>query len=214
MVARHALAVSGLMAAACSEFTVTEQDDPPLAEPPGEVEDDDFGTAPDWNDCPHGFVGSYYNLPNDHPDLEPDPDADVLIDDPDLLDWWDDGWLAFQRFDASLDQGSGWWPVDEGLADDPAYFSARWTAWMRVNEALPIELVLGASTDAFVFVNGEVVASRVAAESAEVRIETIDLPTGQFPLEVRFAHRGGDSGLRMRFASEHVAVCYPEFGDE
>lgn len=213
--ARPMTGVVALVAlAACSEFTVTGQDDQPAASSPDVEDSDDFGDAPDWNDCPHGFVGHYFNLFDDHPDLEPDPDNPVVIDDPDLLDWWDDDRLIFERFDPSLEYGSGWWPVDEGLRSDPAYFAARWTAWIRVNEALPVDLVLGATSDAFVYVNGDLKASVVGSPELETQVVTIDLPTGQFPLEVRFAHRTGDSGLRMRFASEHVAVCYPDFGDK
>ncbi len=202
-----------VLLAACSEFTVTEQDDLPPADPPGATPDDDFGDAPDWNDCPHGYVGNYYNLPADHPDVEPDLDEPVVIDDPTLLDWWDDDHWAFERFDASLEQGSHWYPVDEGLAGDPDYFSARFTAWIRVNASAPVELLLGASTDAFVFVNDALVAAVTGSAELEPEVVTLDLQTGQFPLEVRYAHRAGTAGLRMRFTSEHVAVCYPEFDE-
>lgn len=201
----------GLLLCGCNEFTVRQTEDLPPAQPPGEGDGDDFGDAPDWNDCPTGYVGRFFNLPFDHPDMEPDPDADTIIDDPDLLDWWSDDRLSFERFEPSLEYGSGWWPVDEGLADDPAYFSARWTAWIRVNEALPVELVLGAVSDVFVFVDGDLVASVVGSDELDAPIVELDLPTGQFPLEFRYAHRMGESGLRARFVSEHVAVCYPDF---
>jgi hypothetical protein len=73
--------------------------------------------------------------------------------------------------------------------------------------------VLGGSTDVFVFVNDTLVASQTHRDHLEPEVVEVDLPTGQFPLEVRSAHRFGDSGLQIRFASEHVAVCYPEFDD-
>ena len=198
---------------ACNEFTVTEQEELPAAEPPGGTTDDDFGDAPDWNDCASGYLGNYYNLPSDHPDVEPEDDEGAVIEDPTLLDWWSEDRLVFERYDASLDLGAEWWPVDEGLADDPEYFSARWTAWIRVNEALPVELVLGGSTDVFVFVNDALVASQTHRDTLETEVVEVELPTGQFPLEVRSAHRFGDSGLQVRVASEHAVVCYPDFDD-
>lgn len=201
------------LAGGCNEFTVTEQEELPAADPPGGTTDDDFGDSPDWDDCASGYIGNYYNLPADHPDLEPDPEGEAVIEDPTLLDWWDEERLAFERYDPSLDLGAGWWPVDDGLADDPAYFSARWTAWVRVNEATPVELVLGGSSDVFVLVNDELVASQIGRDELETEVVELDLPTGQFPFEVRFAHRTGDSALQVRVASPHAKVCYPEFDE-
>ena len=198
---------------ACSEYQVKKGEDRSPVAPPGAEDPDDFGAAPDWNDCPTGYLGRYYNLPADHPDLEPGDGAESALIDPNLVDWWDEERLSFERFDPSLDQGGGWWPVDEGLAADPDYFSARWTAWIRVNEAQPVELLVGATTDIFVFVDDELLFAETGREDFEPHVVALDLPTGQLPLEFRFAQRMGDSALRARFLSEHVAVCYPDFSD-
>ena len=115
----------------CNEYVVTEQPDPPVAEPPGSSDPGDAGDAPDWTQCQEGYLGHYYNLTVDHPDVE--PEGEILpVEDPDVFDWWDENRLVFERYDASLDQGASWWPVDDGLAEDPAYYAARWTAWVRV----------------------------------------------------------------------------------
>lgn len=205
-----------LWAVACGgqDATVRAVDEPvqPVQQPPDD-DGGDEGQAPDWNACPTGFLGTYYNLPVDHPDVEPAvfeaPDFD-----PDLVDWWDGGYQAFEQFDPSLEMGPNWWPVDDGFEGDPAYWAGRWNAWIRVNEELPVELVLGASTDVWVLIDGEVVARQHSDGVVEPETVVLDLPTGQFPLEVRLAHRTGDSGLRFRFASEHVAVCFAEYSDE
>ena len=40
---------------------------------------------------------------------------------------------------------------------------------------------------------------------------TLDLPLGQTPVEVSFAHRRGDSAVALRWVGDHVNLCYPEF---
>ena len=196
----------------CNEYVVQEQPDPPVAEPPGASDPGDGGDAPDWTQCQEGYLGHYYNLTVDHPDVEPDGEL-LPVEDPDVFDWWDEDSLAFERYDASLDQGLSWWPVDDGLAEDPAYFAARWTAWIRVGASGEKRLVIGATSDVFVLVNDALVASVQASETFEPVDIPVQLTAGQFPLEVRFAHRTGTSGLRVRFASDDVTVCYPEFDD-
>ena len=206
------LALSLLPALGCNEYVVKQQPDPPVAEPPGSGDPGDAGDAPDWTQCQEGYVGHYTNLPADHPDVEPE-DAVLPVEHPDVFDWWDEDRLAFERFDPSLDLGAAWWPVDEGLEADPAYFAARWTAWIRVGASGDTPLVIGATSDAFVLVDGELVASVQAEDRFEPAEIAVPLTAGQFPLEVRFAHRMGTPGMRVRFAAEDVVVCYPSFDD-
>ncbi|HCH62580.1 MAG: hypothetical protein CL927_18580 [Deltaproteobacteria bacterium] len=210
-VERVALLCLAIGACGGQDATVTFKEEPvePVEQPPAE-DDGDEGLAPDWNNCPTGYLATYYNLPVDHPDVEPmvfeEPDFD-----PSLHDWWDAQYQAYEEFDASLEKGSNWWPVDDGLTDDPRYFSAVFNAWIRVNDDEPVELSLGASTDVWVLVDGTVVANHHTDEEFEVAIQSLDLGTGQYPLEVRFAHRFGDSALRLRFVSDNAVVCFAEY---
>jgi hypothetical protein len=213
MIPRCVILALGVVACGGQDATVTFKEDPvePVEQPPPD-DDGDEGNAPDWNDCPTGYLGTYYNLPLDHEDVDPgsweEPDFD-----PSVLDWWDPSFQAYEEFEASLEKGTNWWPVDEGFAGDPNYFSARFNAWIRVNDDAPVELSLGASTDAWVLVDGDVVARHHTEDEFEVMIQTLDLGAGQYPLEVRFAHRFGDSGLRLRFVSDNAVVCFAEYDD-
>jgi hypothetical protein len=200
-----------LLALGCSEYTVREEEPPPVAEPPTNT-DDDEGDAPDWADCDRGWLANYYNLADTHPAVEP-AEPTLPVDDPSSLDWWDDADFRFERYEPSLDLGLGWWPVDEGLTGDPAYFSARFNAWLFAEDAGEVEVVLGATTDAWVLIDGAPVAS--VQSSLEFAPQTLRFPlqSGQFPIELRFAHRTGTSGLRFRVLSESVTVCYPDFED-
>ena len=202
-----------LLTLGCSEQTVRVINDVPVAEPPGE-ESDDFGSPPEWADCTEGFAGKYFNLPDSHADVEPGDDvreADTYDD----LDWWDEQRLSFSRFDPSLDHGSNWWPVDEGLGSDPAYFSARWVAWIRVWEDAEVSFTVGSADDLWVDINNKTVISMPGIKDFEPETFTVELSSGQYPLAVRFAHRSGESGMRFRPLSvDAVTICYPDFDDD
>lgn len=222
---RSALLPALILLTACGETSIRRQPPPPVADPP-ERALDLWGTPPsDWQRCFPGFRGLYTNLHPDHPDIErlladrPEPppqgdDSDSASPDlPFELDWWDPP-LAFERYDSSTDFGPGWWPVDQGFEDDPLYFSARWIGWLRITRRGDHELVLGAASDAWVILNDQVVAEVTDSELFEPQAFTLDLATGVYRLEIRYAQRlGSRSGFRLRFARDGLLTCYPEYGD-
>ena len=202
-----------LFVLACSEQTVHMLDEVPVADPPGE-EADDYGSPPDWADCTEGYAGRYYNLSVNHADIEPADDVREE-DTHDDLDWWDEQRLSFARFDPSLDQGSNWWPVDDGLSADPAYFSVNWIAWIRVWEDGTASFTAGGSDDLWIDINGETVIAMPGVKDFEPETFSMELDSGQYPLEVRFAHRSGESGMRFRpLNSDTVTICYPDFSED
>lgn len=213
-----------LLLTACGETSLRGNPRPPPADPPPRALDL-WGTPPtDWQGCFTGTRGLYYNL-TDHPDIErpladrplPEPqdgeDEPEPLDLPGDLDWWD-GALSFERYDAATDFGPGWWPVDEGFTDDPLYYAVRWVGWVRITRRGRHEMLLGATSDAWVMLNGEVVAEVTDAESFEPQPFTVDLNTGVYRLDVRYAHRlGSASGFRLRMVRDGLLTCYPEYGD-
>lgn len=185
--------------AACSEFAVHVEPEPPPAEPPDRDPDAAFGEPPDWTSCEAKWFGQYFNLAAPPESIPEGADEAAL---------WEA--RAFSRVDASLDHGANWWPVDEGLADDPDFYAARWTAWLRITGGGTMQVVLGAQTVAWLLVDGEEVL-RVEGED-ELDAEVFDVPveTGQFPIELRFAQLvAGESGLRFRVSSVDGQLCYP-----
>lgn len=203
--------VTLVLLAACNEYSLREPPPVPPAEPPGK-DQDDVGGPPDWATCFEGFHGEYSNLSVDHPHVEPrrnDPDAPT---DRDALDWWDEP--SFQRFDASLDMGSAWYPVDEGLEADPAYFAVRWRAWVRAWSNTTMTITLGSADDAWVVINGEEVVALPGIRSFEPQTYDISLSGGQYPLEIDYAHRADESGFRFRVTGGDVTICYPEWDEE
>lgn len=212
--------MSLLLLVACSEFVLREAPVVPPADPPADDPDAAFGDPPDWSTCSSGWYGQYYNLPGDHPDVEPPLDADTSgeADVPamDELDWWADDRLAFRRYDPSLDFGANWWPVEQGIEGDPAYFSTRWTAWMRVTSGSTIEVVLGAQSVAWLEFDGEPVLEVTSADagqdSLDAQVYEVPVRSGQFPVELRFGQlEAGASGFRFRIVSGDAVLCYPDF---
>lgn len=207
-----------MVLAGCNETGLTRGQLPDPAEPP-ERELDLWGTPPsDWNNCFTGLRGIYYNLTPDHPHVEARlADQDLPEDVPllDTLDWWD-GDVAFQRYDATQDFGPNWWPVDGGFAGDPQYFAARWVGWLRITRRdQQHDFVVGGSSDLFVKLDDDMLIEMTDVEDFETEVQTHGLATGVYRLDVRYAHRLGETnGFRFRVASEEALICYPEYGDE
>mgnify|MGYP002819179770 FL=1 len=217
---RLALACTALLAlGACNETGLSRGELPDPADPP-ERELDLWGTPPsDWQNCYGGLRGIYYNLTPGHPDVE------TYLDDPmdpegsvpalDELDWWD-GAASFQRYDATTDFGPNWWPVDGGFQGDPQYFAARWVGWLRVTQRnRDHDFVVGAASDMWVKLDDDVLIQMNDNDEFESEVQTHRLETGVYRLDVRYAHRLGETnGFRFRVASDEIIICYPEFGDE
>ena len=192
--------MSLLLLVACSEYRVRQGEEVPVADPPDR--EDEQGSPPEWADCFEGLNGVYANLTPDHPAVE----EHVDVTDPTLLDWWDE--VVFERFDPSLVFGPTWFPVDEGLQGDPDFFAVRWVGWLRVwSEDEPVVLTVGAGTDAFVSIDGSLVASVDNADYEPESFE-LDLVKGQYPLLVWYAHRDGPGGFQLRFRGD-VSWCAP-----
>lgn len=199
-----------LLAGCASENQLQEPPKVPPPDPP-ELPDNGFGNAPNWADCTSGWLGRYTNLSADHPDMEPADDAPVPTD-PDELDWWDR--VDHQEFVAGLDFGTNWWPMDDGLEGDPAYFAVSWVSWLRATDNTTMEFIFGSSDDAWIHLDGTPLAELPGVHPFQQNVLTVGIDSGQFPLLVRYAHRSGPSGFRFRVLSGEVQICYPDFEDE
>lgn len=205
--------------AACTEYRVHPPAPVPPADPPG-TELDAFGDPPDWTTCSEAYLGQYYNLDAENPEViaettdTGEPELGPI--DVDQTGLWDDQDLAYQRYDTSLVFGENWWPVDQDLAEDPSYFSVRWTAWLRARDSDGMQIALGATTDGLVLLDDQVIASVEGSLDYAPQTLDISLRSGVYPLDVRMAHRaGGNAGFRFRVVSGDVNICYPDFsGDD
>jgi fibro-slime domain-containing protein len=207
-----ALTFAALAAAGCGQET-TFSFDSPTPQPTTVPAQDPHGDPPqDWTACATGYQGYYYNLSSGHPDVEPEeptlPDGTT----PDRLDWWDSSGFAFTRPSTGLDFGTDWFPVDQGLDGDPAYFSVRWTAWIRAFSSTTLTLSLGSADDAWVLIDGKVVASLPGIHPFDVQSFDIPLAARQYPLDIYFAQRAlPDSAFRLLILGGDVTVCAPTY---
>jgi len=207
---RYAWLLAGLAACGRDIGFVDEPHVPP-ALPPGTPTTTD-GKPPDWNNCFQGWRGVYYNLRVTDAFVAPgpkDPPAPVVPED---FPYWDQP-EAFENFDASLDFGQNWWPVDDGLEGDPKYFAVHWDGWLRAWSGTTFQFMLGSQDDAWVYVNGEAIASKPGIQPfvRDVFDEYVD--AGQYPIDVWFIHRGSEtSGFSFRPIDGDVSICYPDFG--
>lgn len=220
MIARKLLLVALALAfgAACSDYTVHQPPPPPPADPPGTTIDAQGEPPADWDTCGSGHYGIYFNLSTDDPDVgepvavdtgPPPPDPK----DPAAVDFWHDDHLAFSRYDPSLEFGPNWWPVDDGLADDPRYFAVQWTSWLRVYHRTTVQIVLGAATDVWIDIGQD---TPIALSDVAFVPDTygVDLQPGVYPVKIRYAQRKGqDGGFRFRVlnAADEAKICWPDF---
>ncbi len=201
---------------ACSEYQVHKPDKEPPDDPPESTVGEE-GSPPDWTSCTEGWTGTYFNLPADHPDVVAwgvedtgAPDTGGGDTGAPEVDWFEDGYRSFQRHDAHLEPGIGWFPVDEDLAGDPEFFAVQWRAWVRPEDNGSHDFVVGSTGPLEIEVNGEVVFRTDGTPGLESEVVALELAAGQKPITVRYAHLGGDSGLRFRSLSDDVDVCPPE----
>ena len=100
--------------------------------------------------------------------------------------------------------------MDEGLGGDPAWFAVRWNAWLRAGSDTDWRFALGARDDAWVIVDGEVVAE--VGGDFEILEHVARIDDGRHTLELRFAHRSGDAdGFFFRSVAGDVVICPPRF---
>ncbi len=87
---------------ACSEYVIDADRSIEPVDTNTQPSEDPAGSVPNWADCPAGYSGMYYNLPDHHVDVEPE-NEEIPISNYEVLDWWSPDNLSFVRFDSSLD---------------------------------------------------------------------------------------------------------------
>lgn len=197
------------LVAGCIEYQPDSKPPPPPAQPPGK-QADGHGNPPDWTDCYAGWRGQWSNLKVSHPLVTPRPRDPPAPTDPAELDLWDSP--TFEDYELSIDHGLGYWPVDEGLEGDPAYYAVYWQAWLRAWSDTTLSFQLASSDDSWIYVNGGPIAEKPGIQEFVRDEYDVYLEAGQYPIEVWYAHRASDiAGFSFRVLSGDVSICYPDF---
>lgn len=183
-----------------------------------------------------GLLGSYYNLGEDHPDVQNGPPfgldpglvENVLTEDTPTLtsyggtrinqwDWWDDSRHSFTRVDSDEDLrtnfATSWFPVDEDLNGDPFHFAVKWTGSFYVSENKTYTYEMGSDDDSWLFIDDQLVLDLGGVHAKATQEYTVDLTAGWHNIDVFFAERNTvQSGFELDFFTDLHSNPVPEPG--
>jgi len=179
-----------------------------------------------------GLTGTYYNLSNNHPDMErwvtgwtPGMVENTLSGNMPTLsaygatqvlqwDWWTPQYEVFQRVDSTADlQGSfaySWFPVNTGLPGDPYDFAVRWEGMFYVDADKSYTYSMGSDDDSWLFIDNSLVLDLGGVHGMTWDTYTVNLTQGWHSIDIFFAERHVvESGFQLNFFSDIVPVPEP-----
>jgi fibro-slime domain-containing protein len=174
-----------------------------------------------------GLTGTYYNLSNNHPDMErwvtgwtPGMVENTLSGNMPTLsaygatqvlqwDWWTPQYEVFQRVDSTADlQGSfaySWFPIPYTLPGDPYDFAVRWEGMFYVDADKSYTYSMGSDDDSWLFIDNSLVLDLGGVHGMTWDTYTVNLTQGWHSIDIFFAERHySESGFQLNFFSDIV----------
>ena len=174
-----------------------------------------------------GLLGTYYNLSNQHPDMQRwitgldlgYVENTLTGDAPTLTaygatrviqwDWWDDAYESFSRIDSDADLASAfqssWFPTSDGLPGDPYHFAVKWSGSFYVASDMAYNYQMSSDDDSWLFIDNELVLDLGGVHGMSSTNYTVNLTAGWHDIDIFFAERHTvQSGFRLNFFSDLV----------
>jgi len=172
-----------------------------------------------------GLTGTYYNLPNTHPDMEgnitgwqPGYVESTLIGAMPTLtpygagiikqwDWWTSPHLSFTRVDSDSDLQSAfttsWFPIPASLPGDRYDFAVNWSGKFYVADDKSYTYSMGSDDDSWLFIDKKLVLDLGGVHGMTYNNYTLPLTQGYHDIDIFFAERHVvESGFQLNFFSD------------
>jgi len=170
------------------------------------------------------FVGDFFNLPCDHPDVEGPITGVVTGHQPGDYDWYSSRYYAFtiEREDLLIPYARDYFPVNQGVCGDPYYFAAHWYTTAIASKTGTYTFSLGSDDDGWLLIDDRMVIDLGGIHAANRRTGSIRLTEGPHRIDIYFAERhrvqsalefevtGMPSGARLD-TTQHL--CLDRAGD-
>ncbi len=137
------------------------------------------------------FVGDFYNLPCDHPDVEGPITGVVRGHQPSDYDWFSPRYYVFsiERLSLMMPYSANYFPVNTGLCGDPYYFAAHWHTTAIATEAGVYRFELGTDDDGWLYIDGKLVLDLGGIHALQRQGVDVNLTTGPHRIDIWFAER-------------------------